>query len=1801
MKLKLETTNKSFNSALYEKHVWTTKRYPDESVGEDLSRLLRRKMTWEQVHRVVEKKATWAFLKEMERTERFPVEKRNFLICFVAVMMYYKELDKGYKLVKSIFRSAVHFVRPLEASQKLEDIVQSNALGVHNSTHEESGFVMLNLSQFQSQTLSDVSLGKFVFLRDSIISGKKTRYVDALNHFLCSEPLHEKSLTKVARFLKEMKRIDQFDDENDFMCAEPLHEKNLNKVKRFLYKQGRSENMKKICYREENLFSFKQQKATFIDFSRWLPKGYCFYVAFIVSLYQCKTQLFTYDELQDLDYETCLTVICEGNEEHRTKLLEWKDKTRYLKFADLQDILIELSDYYRNYNIIVFKMVKKPKRVHLTMNSQGGYNKKNVNLKTCTKMFNKLYESKKITLDENNPYRQFENDEQRELHNTMLERRSTIQLLLENINPKKFHCVSLLSKKFQYLTHEKQALYVCDTCQRYYRYQGKHKECKGYYRDDRINYTTHRQYYEPQHVLFHESRNTFPYYMTFDCETETVGERLLYYCHSVTLFCVNASLAEKTFGRDSNGQIRHQWSFYYKDTFDSMRQLFEKCPVALQGVVNPVLAVVRKQRFNEYERGGNVDGLKSLRVFDLIALAQLLVDFAETQRQEHTQLNISLEDRERLWQTERPECTICKLTVDKRSALERHYRRGNEYQTSSAEHASLRYHLYGGVTKVNYFQLGRAVQQYLKVTSREQVETDLLFLFRVYVVLYECSRLGRVENGTFCRYFMMSNDDMLVLLQRVTGRSSYEDMMNNTCYFYTEFEHACRHIKTTYADQSTIFEDRLFYLFDFTSSLGVVGELFQRVVLCTVDHSIYKSYVHDVFQQPECAKLLHNKIEAYFDYAVIDHDHWTGEVLGLAHHYCNLNYGRVKKPVVNIYAHNAAFDNLVFITAHLEELSHYPWAQHYSTAETNKEYFGEIMEGCSLGSLFATSESLGKIKNISFKHVRFLDSLKILNCSLEEATRNLDANTKEMLRCAILDHLHKTGFVNYEKYAEMMADAEGTSYFTGKSTFPYEKINDVDLNVECQEPVLEDFLGNFLSKAKDETHERLMLSEPFENVKRLWLRLQLKNYGQLLHIYNVIDTISLAFVLYDFDARIYQQLKFHVLPFISIFSFSSKYNSYIGNVAVQHPPTKRHHQLIEKCMKGGMSTNGSQSICVSTDSFTSEEYTRDDKLHFMAMMYDENSQYGGAQTKYLGIGMETEIHGMETLEDVLNKYDMGEGYIHSGAMVHCVLRIKKEKQSSLGGISACVVKESCNVTDLSAFEIYDKRVMRSDGTLTISINKGEKLVYKYGEHETVETMDRLKWLISTQGVQLVKILNVFGVVMTKMAYTFVTYLSQKRQEANRRGDKVSDNLFKLMTNGHYGWTARDVTKYKDYSYTVNAQENVRKTCTYLQNACRELLQQHDAETVRGFLPATYRHVIMNFMDEDFDTCCIDTKKKDLVFDGVDTYNEIYASNIIQSVLHYDTRSVNSIDLSGGIDILYSLEENEKFTVPVAILKNKRGVNNTSLRIVACHVLAEAKRSISHFATVLQNALTKVQAHYELIMTDTDSLCVAVYGKGNDFTQRVERCLREDADFNALMDYSNYPKDHPLYSNAKQKHPHHFQNEYPAQHIDMAVALGPKCYEIVKGDAQKMRAKGFPKQHLHTQQYLKGIDLFVLENYFDASVKCIKRKMTDFETHRLMLTAHQVEKVERNMSFMKNLNSKYYVLDCGLRLLRDDERLQKIHVLNKTVVNDLNAFCSDGHLYKLLQMEKEIIFSNADLAVRYWYMKEFVLPVIQSLL
>ena len=76
---------------------------------------------------------------------------------------------------------------------------------------------------------------------------------------------------------------------------------------------------------------------------------------------------------------------------------------------------------------------------------------------------------------------------------------------------------------------------------------------------------------------------------------------------------------------------------------------------------------------------------------------------------------------------------------------------------------------------------------------------------------------------------------------------------------------------------------------------------------------------------------------------------------------------------------------------------------------------------------------------------------------------------------------------------------------------------------------------------------------------------------------------------------------------------------------------------------------------------------------------------------------------------------------------------------------------------------------------------------------------------------------------------------------------------------------------------------------------------------------------------------------------------------------------------------------------------------------------------------------------KLLFTDTDSLAYAVQ------TDSIYEDMAVDAD--SKYDYSENPKDHPLYSTSNKKALGYFKDELNSVSMEEFVGLMPKCYPI----------------------------------------------------------------------------------------------------------------------------------------------------------
>ena len=155
---------------------------------------------------------------------------------------------------------------------------------------------------------------------------------------------------------------------------------------------------------------------------------------------------------------------------------------------------------------------------------------------------------------------------------------------------------------------------------------------------------------------------------------------------------------------------------------------------------------------------------------------------------------------------------------------------------------------------------------------------------------------------------------------------------------------------------------------------------------------------------------------------------------------------------------------------------------------------------------------------------------------------------------------------------------------------------------------------------------------------------------------------------------------------------------------------------------------------------------------------------------------------------------------------------------------------------------------------------------------------------------------------------------------------------------------------------------------------------------------------------------------------------------------------------------------------------------------------------------------------QLVYTDTDSF---VYEIRTDNFEEELQCV-----FNNIMDFSNFDKNHPSYSDENMKKVGYLKSEYGNKHVNEFVGLKSKLYSILyDNDKNKSTAKGLQKSVL--KKYIKH------QHYCDVIEKnnVYSTKMT-----RIQSKNHQLETVELEKTIFTAFDDKRYILDDGIHTL-----------------------------------------------------------------
>ena len=227
-------------------------------------------------------------------------------------------------------------------------------------------------------------------------------------------------------------------------------------------------------------------------------------------------------------------------------------------------------------------------------------------------------------------------------------------------------------------------------------------------------------------------------------------------------------------------------------------------------------------------------------------------------------------------------------------------------------------------------------------------------------------------------------------------------------------------------------------------------------------------------------KLINVKIHLH-------HSHITGEIKGYSHDFCNWIV-RENKDVVSCIAHNFFKFDFYFFLKNIR----------LSTWRTKDLNIG--------------GKNLTDINFASIDNFKFIDTIKYYQTSLSQLSETADEKEKEKIQKLAIQFLKKHDYFS-SVWKNLTFEQRKTVVeiiSSGKGVIPYEKIESIhSLSTVKPEDGIFFSKDEFFSTLKDQEVD----IESYENAKKLFILLQMRDLSDLNDLYNVQDVIILLEII----------------------------------------------------------------------------------------------------------------------------------------------------------------------------------------------------------------------------------------------------------------------------------------------------------------------------------------------------------------------------------------------------------------------------------------------------------------------------------------------------------------------------------------------------------------------------------------------------------------------------------------------------------------------------------------------------------------
>ena len=347
--------------------------------------------------------------------------------------------------------------------------------------------------------------------------------------------------------------------------------------------------------------------------------------------------------------------------------------------------------------------------------------------------------------------------------------------------------------------------------------------------------------------------------------------------------------------------------------------------------------------------------------------------------------------------------------------------------------------------------------------------------------------------------------------------------------------------------------------------------------------------------------LLKNDPYAYSKYrreetshiAVIDHDHLSGYIYGVAHSYCNVRRSNrhIKIPIIG---HNMiGYDN-------------HPVVLELSNQIVNERLTIQESSTHQKPKLEVVAKTNEKYMSMSIGNMKIIDSVLHLNFSLAEMIKQSSGKDKQNINEA---------FPIFKAYLTSINKADTLSTLCGKIPLPY-NYSAPDMYTRTEFFPKEAF-ENYLLKGKKYQIGDYHSTGPYEQVDGMisdgdyakgedifYNKLHCKNTGEYYDLYCMADVLQLADIFETYRKAAFSEYEIDPVKFISNPSFAYQALLKTTKQKVVLPHDIDMYNFITSNIRGGLSLARKKRIRQNTK----------------CLFADYNSMYWGVQSGYMPTG-----------------------------------------------------------------------------------------------------------------------------------------------------------------------------------------------------------------------------------------------------------------------------------------------------------------------------------------------------------------------------------------------------------------------------------------------------------------------------------------------------------------------------------------------------------------------------------------------------